>query len=111
MSASASKTRARKSQTLRRQRDPTQGPGLFRPSKTQPPTEDMVAFIDDHRDLYGVEPICKMLPIAPSTCYAYKARERDASLCSTLAKRDTELRVEVQRVWETNFGVYGVREV
>lgn len=71
----------------------------------------MVAFIDNHRDLYGVESICKVIPIAPSTYYAYKARERDASLCSARAKRDAELCVAIQRVWEANFGVYGVRKV
>ncbi len=37
----------------------------------------MVAFIDDHRAAYGVEPICAVLPIAPSTYYEMKARERD----------------------------------
>jgi len=71
----------------------------------------MVAFIHDHRNLYGVEPICKVIPIAPSTYYAYKARERDASLCSAHAKPDAEFRVAIKRVWETSFGVYGVRKV
>ena len=40
----------------------------------------MVAFIDDHRETYGVEPICSMLPIAPSTYYEQKARQQDPSL-------------------------------
>jgi transposase InsO family protein len=71
----------------------------------------MVAFIDDHREDYGVEPICKVLPIAPSTYYAHKAREADPALRSARAQRDEQLRVEIQRVWDANFKVYGVRKV
>lgn len=70
-----------------------------------------MTFIDDHRKDYGVEPICSVLPIAPSTYYSHKAREIDPALRSARAKRDEELRVEIQRVWETNFQVYGVRKV
>ncbi len=54
----------------------------------------MVAFIDDHRQEYGVESICKVLPIAPSTYYLRKARE----ICSPRAQRDERLRVEIRRV-------------
>ena len=68
-------------------------------------------FIDDHRNAYGVEPICKVLPIAPSTYYAYKAREADPALRSARAPRDQELCMEIQRVWEANFRVYGIRKV
>jgi len=71
----------------------------------------MVHFIDDHRNAYGVEPICKVLPIAPSTYYAYKAREADPALRSARAPRDQELCMEIQRVWEANFRVYGIRKV
>jgi len=71
----------------------------------------MVTFIDDYREVYGVEPICKVLPIAPATYYAYKAREADPALRPARARRDEELRVEIQRVWEANFQVYGVRKV
>ena len=71
----------------------------------------MVAFIDDHRGEYGVESICGVLPIAPSTYYAHKAREADPALASARAQRDDELRVEIKRVWEANFHVYGVRKV
>jgi putative transposase len=46
--------------------DPTQGVGLFCPGGARPPVQAMIAFIDDHRAAYGVEPICKVLPIAPS---------------------------------------------
>ena len=71
----------------------------------------MVAFIDDHRQTYGVEPICSVLPIAPSTYYACKAREADPALCSARARRDEKLSQEIQRVWNDNQKVYGVRKV
>jgi transposase InsO family protein len=71
----------------------------------------MVAFIDDHREGYGVEPICEVLPIAPSTYYARKAVQADPSVRSTRAKRDAWLKVEIRRVWDENFAVYGIRKV
>ena len=70
-----------------------------------------MAFIDDHREEYGVEPICNVLPIAPSTYYQHKAREADPSLRPARAHRDEELRPEIQRVWQGNFQVHGVRKV
>ena len=71
----------------------------------------MVAFIDAHRETYGVEPICAVLPIAPSTYYEHKARERDPSRLPARAKRDAVLRGDIRRVWDDNFQVYGVRKV
>jgi transposase InsO family protein len=71
----------------------------------------MIAFIDDQREAHGVEPICKVLPIAPSTYHDHVAKRRDPSRLSTRAKRDEELRGEVRRVFEENFRVYGVRKV
>jgi len=71
----------------------------------------MVRFIDDHRAEYGVEPFCKVIPIAPSTYYAYRARQADVSLQSDRARRDEALRAEIGRVWEENFQVYGVRKL
>ena len=71
----------------------------------------MVTFIDDHRAVYGVEPICKVLPIAPSTYYQAKAREADPSRLPPRAQRDRALREEIRRVWKANFGVYGARKV
>jgi transposase InsO family protein len=71
----------------------------------------MVAFIDDHREVYGVEPICRVLPIAPSTYHAHKARERDLSRAPSRVRRDAALRVEIERVWRENFQVYGARKV
>lgn len=71
----------------------------------------MVAFIDDHRSEYGVEPICRVLPIAPSTYYTHKAIEADPERASARARRDAALRPEIRRVWRENFSVYGVRKV
>ncbi len=71
----------------------------------------MVTFIDDHREAYGVEPICQVLPIAPSIYHEQKAREADPSRLPQRAVRDAELREEIERVWKENFGVYGVRKV
>jgi len=71
----------------------------------------MVAFIDAHRDAFGVEPICAQLPIAPSTYYDVKARERDPSRRPARAQRDAHLRPEIDRVWHANYEVYGVQKV
>ncbi len=71
----------------------------------------MVRFIDDQREEHGVEPICEVLPIAPSSYYAQKAWEADRSKRSLRAIRDAELREEIERVWKENFGVYGARKV
>jgi putative transposase len=59
----------------------------------------MIAYIDQHRDRYGVEPICQLLPIAPSTYYDAKR-----GLPSARALRDQELKVEIRRVHQENFG-------
>jgi putative transposase len=71
----------------------------------------MIAFIDDHRGVHGVEPICKVLPIAPSTYRAHVAKRADPARLSARARRDAALKIEVRRVFEENFGVYGVRKV
>jgi hypothetical protein len=71
----------------------------------------MIAFIDDHRGSYGVEPICKVLPIAPSTYRAQVARRRDPAKLPARAQRDAALMPEIARVFEENFRVYGVRKV
>jgi transposase InsO family protein len=71
----------------------------------------MVSFIDTHREAYGVEPICRVLPIAPSTYYEHRACQADPRRLSARAQRDAGLRLEIRRVWEGNFRVYGVRKV
>jgi transposase InsO family protein len=71
----------------------------------------MVAFIDTHREAYGVEPICAVLPIAPSTYYEQKARQADATRQPARAVRDAQLRPEIVRVWQANRRVYGAKKV
>ena len=71
----------------------------------------MVSFIDINRSLYGVEPICGQLPIAPSTYYLHKAREADTTKVPPRYLRDQALLPHIQRVWKENFRVYGVRKV
>ena len=71
----------------------------------------MKAFIDEHRGVYGVEPICRVLPIAPSTYYAHAARQADPQRRSARDQRDRALAREIERVWNENFRVYGVRKV
>src|SRR4051794_31122187 len=71
----------------------------------------MIAFIDEHRVLPGVEPICRVLPIARSTYHAHAARRADPGKLPARARRDITLRSEIRRVYEENFRVYGVRKV
>ena len=71
----------------------------------------MIAFIDDHREVHGVEPICKVLPIAPSTYRDHLAKRADPEKLSARAKRDLELKPEIERVFAENFEVYGARKV
>jgi putative transposase len=71
----------------------------------------MTAFIDDHRDAYGVESICSVLPIAPSTYYEQKARQEDPLRLPERKRRDAALMLEIKRVWNENRQVYGSRKV
>jgi len=71
----------------------------------------MVSFIDEHKGTHGVEPICAMLPIAPSTYYDRKAQQANPDRVSNRTKRDASLRPEIRRVWDENFQVYGARKV
>ena len=70
----------------------------------------MVAFINEHRDEYGVEPICDV-PIAPSTYYEHRARAEDPNLRPNREKRDEDLRPKIERVWNDNHAVYGADKV
>ena len=67
------------------QRDPFR---LFRTGGVRPPTEVMVDFIDDYREEYRVEPICSVLPIAPSTDHERKARQADPTRLPARLVRD-----------------------
>jgi putative transposase len=71
----------------------------------------MIAFIDAHRKAYGVEPICRVLPIAPSSYRAHAARRRDPARLCDRARRDLALKPQIRRVFSENFSVYGVRKV
>ena len=71
----------------------------------------MIAFIEGHREELGVEPVCKVLPIAQSTFYAHVAIAQNPDLASDRAKRDMDLSPEIRRVWEENNEVYGIRKV
>ncbi|WP_416462458.1 IS3 family transposase [Sphingomonas sp. VDB2] len=83
----------------------------FCPGGARPPVQTMTAFIDEHRAEYGVEPICRVLPIAPSTYHERVAQRRDPERLSDRVRRDQDLKPEVVRVFAENFGVYGVRKV
>ncbi|APU15316.1 HTH-like domain [Actinoalloteichus sp. GBA129-24] len=83
----------------------------FRPATrfragARPATATIVEFIDDHRESFGVEPVCRELEIAPSTYYAAVSRPRSAR-----SIRDDELKSEIRRVFEENYGVYGARKI
>lgn len=71
----------------------------------------MVAFIDAHRATYGVEPICAMLPIAPSTYYEQQARQRDPARLPARAQRDAMLLPQITRVWQATRRRYGADKV
>ena len=71
----------------------------------------MIAFIDAHREVHGVEPICRVLPIASSTYHEHAARSRDPDRAPLRQRRDAALRQDIRRVFDDNFAVYGVRKV
>jgi putative transposase len=71
----------------------------------------MVSFIDSHKETYGIEPICKCLPIAPSAYHAEKARKRDITRLPERKQLDLRLKEKILRLWNENFMVYGVRKV
>ena len=72
------------------ERDSPEGVGVFRPGAPRAPSQVMVRFIDAHREAYGVEPICAVLPIAPSLYYDRKARDREPARPPARRRRDTE---------------------
>ena len=71
----------------------------------------MISFIDEHRSVLGVEPICRLLPIAPSTYYEVVAKRTDVDRLSARERNDIAMKVEIRRVFNENFQVYGVRKV
>jgi transposase-like protein len=93
------------------ERDPSQGVGVFRPGGARPPVQEMIAFIDEQRAVHGVEPICKVLPIAPSTYHDHISKRADPERLSARAQRDLVLKPEIERIFTENFEVYGARKV
>ena len=71
----------------------------------------MIAFIDDHREVHGVEPICRLLPIAPLAYHAHVAQPADPAKASARTRQDQMLMEQIRRVHVANFGVYGARKV
>lgn len=71
----------------------------------------MISFIDEYRGMFGVEPICRLLPIAPSTYYDNVAKRLDVDRLSVRARNDIAWKIEIRRVFEQNFRVYGVCKV
>jgi putative transposase len=71
----------------------------------------MIDFVDRHRESVGVEPLCRALQIAPSTYYEHKTQQVNPDRRSSRRRRDDELRLDIRRVWDDNFGVYGARKV
>ncbi|MFN2217219.1 MAG: IS3 family transposase [Anaerolineae bacterium] len=85
--------------------------GFFRTGGARPQTEVVNAYIDQHRDAYGVEPICKVLQVAPSAYRRHAARRRNPELRSARTKRDERLVPHIERVWDANLRVYGADKV
>ncbi|HIO29834.1 IS3 family transposase [Marinobacter salarius] len=84
---------------------------FFGPGGARPQAEVINTYIDQHRDTYGVEPICKVLQVAPSAYRRHAARQRNPELRSDRAKRDEVLMPQIKRVWNDNLKVYGADKV
>ena len=77
----------------------------------RPPVPQMVSFIENHRAVFGVGPICRVLPIAPATYYARVAIIRNPELASDRAKRDVMDCEDIKRIFKASGKRYGVRKV
>ena len=71
----------------------------------------MKAFIDRHRHAYGVEPICKVMQVAPSGYWRHAAQQRNPALRCARGQRDDVLSIDIERVWQANLQVYGADKV
>ena len=71
----------------------------------------MRAFIDRYRHAYGVEPICRVMQVAPSGYWRHAAQQRNPSLRCARVQRDDVLSVDIERVWQANLQVYGADKV
>ena len=70
-----------------------------------------MALIDQQRTQYGVEPICKLMQVAPSTYWRHAARQKDPTRCSARTQRDADLKSKIEQVWQANHHVYGADKV
>ncbi|MCS0611703.1 IS3 family transposase [Massilia kyonggiensis] len=84
---------------------------FFGPGGARPPLQAVRAFIDRYRDAYGVEPICKVMQVAPSGYWRYAAQQRNPALRCARVQRDDVLSVDIERVWQANLQVYGADKV
>ena len=69
----------------------------------------MISFVDEHRSALGIEPICRLLPMGPSTYYEVFAKRTDLGRLSASERNDIAMKVEIHRVFNENFQVYGAR--
>jgi hypothetical protein len=93
------------------QRDPAQSICAFCSGGARPPVQAMIALIADHRAAFGVEPVCRALPICPSTYHAQAARRADPASLPARNRRDLLLIADIRRVFDANFCVYGMRKM
>jgi putative transposase len=101
----------REPRTAAGQRDFEEGVSVFCSGGARPPFPQMTAFIEEHREMYGVEPICRTLQFAPSTYSDRRAIARDPHRASTRAKSDAALSVKIDAVWDANRKLYGARKI
>ncbi|WP_155774203.1 IS3 family transposase [Rhodovulum sp. MB263] len=83
----------------------------FGPGGARPPVPQMTGFIDEFREEFGVEPICRVPPVASSTYHARKAAARDPSRASPRMRRDAGLKDKIREIWSDNRKLYGARKV
>ena len=96
----------RENKELRRANEILKTAAAFFGAELDRRSQEVVRYVDAHRDRFGVEPICRVLQVAPSSYYAAKRRQP----CQRQV-RDEALKVEIGRVHAANYGVYGARKV
>ena len=102
----------RENKELRRANEISEGgERVFRPGGARPPIQVLRELIDEHRDTFGVEPICKVLQISPSGYRRYAALRRCPEQRCARAQRDEVLAPQIERVWQANMQVYGADKV
>jgi putative transposase len=84
---------------------------FFRPGGARPPLQAVRAFIDQYRHAYGVEPICRVMQVAPSGYWRHAAQQRNPALRCARVQRDDVLSIDIERVWQANMQVYGADKV